>query len=60
MTQKQEMKEAIQSVIKLMMERVMNTVLVEDPFVKEEHKAKRPLYAALVPDEIFKIGRAHV
>ena len=54
MTQKQEMKEAIQSVIKLMMERVMNTVLVEDPFVKEEHKAKKPLYAALVPDEIFK------
>lgn len=54
MTQKQEMKEAIQSVIKLMMERVMKTVLVEDPFVKEQHKAKRPLYAALVPDEIFK------
>jgi hypothetical protein len=54
MTQKQEMKKAIQSVIKLMMERVMNTVLVEDPFVKEEHRAKRPLYAALVPDEIFK------
>ena len=48
------MKEAIQSVIKVMMERVMNTVLVEDPFVKEEHKAKKPLYAALVPDEIFK------
>lgn len=54
MTQKQEMKEAIQSVVELMMERVMNKVLVEDPFVKEEHKAKRPLYAALVPDEIFK------
>ena len=52
MTQKQEMKEAIQAVIKSMMERVMNTVLVEDPFVKEEHKAKRPLYAALEPDEI--------
>ncbi|MBI5746264.1 MAG: TdeIII family type II restriction endonuclease [Nitrospirae bacterium] len=54
MTKEQEMKEAIQSVIKLVMERVMNKVLVEDPFVKEEHKAKRPLYAALVPDEIFK------
>jgi len=54
MTQKQEMKKAIQSVIRSMMERVMNAVLVEDPFVKEEHKAKRPLYAALVPDEIFK------
>ena len=54
MTSKQQMKEAIQSVIKVMMDRVMNTVLVDDPFVKEEHKAKRPLYAALVPDEIFK------
>lgn len=54
MIKEQEMKTAIQSVIKLMMERVMNKVLVEDPFVKEEHKAKRPLYAALVPDEIFK------
>lgn len=48
------MKEAIQSVIKLMMERVMKKVLIDDPFVKEEHKAKKPLYAALVPDEIFK------
>jgi hypothetical protein len=54
MTQRQEMKEAIQSVIKTMMDRVMNTVLVDDPFIKEEHKAKKPLYAALVPDEIFK------
>lgn len=48
------MKKAIQSVIKMMMDRVMNKVLVEEPFVKEEHRAKKPLYAALVPDEIFK------
>jgi hypothetical protein len=54
MTEKQEMKKAIQSVIKMMMDRVMNKVLVEEPFVKEEHRAKKPLYAALVPDEIFK------
>lgn len=54
MTKKQEMKQAIQAVIKEMMDRVINTVLVVDPFVKEEHKAKKPLYAALVPDEIFK------
>ena len=54
MTEKQEMKKAIQSVIKMMMDRVMNKVLVEEPFVKEDHKAKKPLYAALVPDEIFK------
>lgn len=49
-----KMKMAIQSVITMMMERVMNKVLVEDPFIKEEHRAQKPLYAALVPDEIFK------
>lgn len=54
MTNKQEMKEAIQSVIKFMMDRIMQKVLIDDPFVKEDHKAKKPLYAALVPDEIFK------
>lgn len=47
-------KKAIHDVIDDMMSRVMNRVLVEDPFVEEEHKAKKPLYAALVPDEIFK------
>lgn len=36
------------------MDRVMAKVLHEDPFVKETHHAKKPLYAALVPDEIFK------
>ncbi|KKP87813.1 MAG: hypothetical protein UR91_C0035G0005 [Candidatus Nomurabacteria bacterium GW2011_GWC2_35_8] len=54
MTKEQEMKEEIQLVIKLMMDRVMQKVLVEDPFIKEDHKAEKPLYAALVPDEIFK------
>ncbi|MFA5553210.1 MAG: TdeIII family type II restriction endonuclease [Phycisphaerae bacterium] len=48
------MKVAIQSVIKEMMDRVMYKVLVSDPFIKEDHIAKKPLYAALVPDEIFK------
>lgn len=48
------MKKEIQEVIKELMDRVMNRVLVEDPFVKENHRAKKPLYAALVPDEIFK------
>ncbi len=48
------MKAAIQSVIKALMDGVMNKVLVEDPFIEEDHHAKRPLYAALVPDEIFK------
>jgi len=49
-----KMKDAIQSVIKVMMDRVMNKVLITDPFIKETHHAKKPLYAALVPDEIFK------
>ncbi len=54
MANPEQMKIAIQSVIKTMMDRVMNRVLIEDPFIEEEHRAKKPLYAALVPDEIFK------
>lgn len=45
---------AIKNVVKALMDRVMTRVLVEDPFIEEEHRAKKPLYAALVPDEIFK------
>ncbi len=48
------MKTAIQTVIAAMMDRVMERVLAKDPFIKEEHWAQKPLYAALVPDEIFK------
>jgi hypothetical protein len=48
------MKHAIQAVIQSMMDRVMENVLIHDPFLPEVHRAKRPLYAALVPDEIFK------
>ncbi len=51
---RQDIKDAIQSVIRSMMERVMNRVLYEDPFLTEKHRAHKPLYAALVPDEIFK------
>jgi hypothetical protein len=54
MPEQNRMKKEIQNVIKELMDRVMNRVLVEDPFVKEKHKSKKPLYAALVPDEIFK------
>lgn len=54
MISEREMKKAIQAVIKDLMDRVMDNVLVKDPFIKEEHRAKKPLYAALVPDEIFK------
>ena len=49
-----EMKAAIQSVIKMMMDRVMDKGLITDPFIKDKHHAQKPLYAALVPDEIFK------
>ena len=47
----------IESIIKVitdMMDRVMDKVLVTDPFIPEKHHASKPLYAALVPDEIFK------
>lgn len=54
MNKKQDMRSAIQDVIKALMDRVMDRVLVTDPFIKEEHRAMKPLYAALVPDEIFK------
>lgn len=50
----QGMKEAIQAVIVGLMDRVMHRVLVEDPFIKEKFHAEKPLYAALVPDTIFK------
>jgi len=54
MSDSAQMKIAIQNVIKGMMDSVMNKVLITDPFVKEEHHSSKPLYAALVPDEIFK------
>jgi len=44
----------IKRVISELMERVMNRVLITDPFIKEKHHSAKPLYAALVPDEIFK------
>lgn len=48
------MKDAIQGVIQSTMERVMQRVLETDPFDKRKHRDDKPLYAALVPDEIFK------
>lgn len=47
-------KNAILSVIQTLMDRVMDKVLITDPFVVEKFHAQKPLYAALVPDEIFK------
>ena len=37
-----------------MIDRVIERVLIDDPFIPEKHQASKPLYAALVPDEIFK------
>jgi hypothetical protein len=50
----EKISKGIAQIISSMMDRVMDNVLVRDPFLPEEHKAKKPLYAALVPDEIFK------
>lgn len=44
----------IKEIVSHLMEKVMDRVLITDPFVVEEHRASKPLYAALVPDEIFK------
>lgn len=45
---------AIKEVVSKMMDRVMDNVMIKDPFIKEKHHSAKPLYAALVPDEIFK------
>ena len=45
---------AVRNVVTTLMDKVMDKVLIEDPFVVEKHHATKPLYAALVPDEIFK------
>lgn len=49
-----EISDAIKQVIQTLMERVMDNVIKNDPFIVDVHRAKKPLYAALVPDEIFK------
>lgn len=54
MSNKKRVAEAIRGVITAMMDRVMNNILMNDPFIKEKHHSAKPLYAALVPDEIFK------
>ena len=45
---------SIKKVISDLMENLLNKVLIVDPFIKEDHYFKKPIYAALVPDEIFK------
>ena len=48
------LRDGIQGVVNTLMGRVLNKVLYEDPFLSDKFKAEKPLYAALVPDEIFK------
>ena len=54
MNKEQRVALAIKEVVSRMMDRVMDNVLINDPFIKEKHHSAKPLYAALVPDEIFK------
>ena len=46
--------EAVKELIIALMDRVLENVLIKDSFIAEKHHAQKPLYAALVPDEIFK------
>ncbi|MDX2216051.1 MAG: TdeIII family type II restriction endonuclease [Oculatellaceae cyanobacterium bins.114] len=48
------MKAEIQTVIKKLMDKVLEQVLNEDRLSKNNYRSENPLYAALVPDEIFK------
>ena len=54
MSKNKRIGEAITGVVVTMMDRVMDNVLINDPFIKEQHHSAKPLYAALVPDEIFR------
>lgn len=54
MDKNHDVKQAITDVVRAMMDKVMERVLVTDPFIAEKHHANKPLHAALVPDEIFK------
>lgn len=54
MNKEEQVSQVILEVVREMMDRVMDRVLFSDPFVVENHHASKPIYAALVPDEIFK------
>jgi len=45
---------AILSIIKKLMDGVMDNVLYKHPFIAEDFHKDKPLYAALVPNEIWK------
>jgi hypothetical protein len=54
MSKQEKIAHAIKEVVSSLMDRIMEKVLESDPFIKENHRSSKPLYAALVPDEIFK------
>ncbi|MCF8247030.1 MAG: TdeIII family type II restriction endonuclease [Saprospiraceae bacterium] len=54
MNRKERIGQAIKNVVLSMMDSVMDNVLINGPFIKEKHHPSKPLYATLVPDEIFK------
>jgi len=54
MDEKTEITKAIQEVVSSMMERVLHNVLVKDPFSLDAIIKDKPLYAALVPEQVFK------
>lgn len=54
MAMHENVNKGISEVVSELMDKVMEKVLVSDPFIKEKHHSSKPLYAALVPDEIFK------
>ena len=49
-----DVSEAILTVVQKMMDGVMNNVLFKNPFVAEDFCKDKPLYATLVPNEIWK------
>lgn len=53
-TNYESVSEAVRGIVQTMMDKIMDKVLVTNPFIEEVHHASKPLYAALVPDEIFK------
>jgi len=57
MKEKYDAVQAITEVVRTMMDKAMDKVLNTNPIIVEKHHAGKPLYAALVPDEIFKGSR---
>ncbi len=54
MDKKERIAESIKNEIKNLMDGLMDRNLKTDPFIPEKHHSSKPIYAALVPDEIFK------